>query len=144
MKKRTDKKISYFTNSNNRILAENSGNSSGFDIWRDLSGEKHYLMHHRHNAMIYVLLKDGISLGELARWKPENADIIKRYFGGVSIRQIDKMANSAANVLKIAEKYLAELQETGSTSQKVFSIAVAPLVKHREHRTAAVDRELAA
>ncbi len=114
LKKRTDKKRSCFTNSNNRIIAENSENSSGFDIWLELSGERHYLMHHRHNAMMNVLLKDGISLGDLARWKPENAAIVKRYFGGVSIRQIDKMTNSVSNVLKTAEKYLAEMQEAPS------------------------------
>ena len=144
MKKRTNKKSSYFANNNNRILAENSGNSSGFDIWLDLSSERHYLMHHRHNAMMYVLLKDGISLGELARWKPEKAAIVKRYFGGVSIRQIDKMANSVANVLKNTEMYLAEMQETESTRQETRSNAAASLVKHREHKPAAMDRELAA
>lgn len=144
MKKRTDRKNHYFTNRNNRILAENSGNNSGFDIWLELSGEQHYLMHHRHNAIMYVLLKDGISLGELVRWKPENAAIVKRYFGGVSIRQIDKMANSVANVLKTTEKYLAEMQETGSTSQKPLSIATTSRVKHREHKPAVISRELAA
>lgn len=144
MKKRTDKRNSYYTNSNNRIFAENSGNSSGFDIWLELSGERHYLMHHRHNAMMYVLLKDGISLGELARWKPQNAAIVKQYFGSVSTRQIDKMTNSAANVLKTAEKYLDEMQETGSTSQKTCSVAAVPMVKHRGHKPAAISRELAA
>ncbi len=142
--KRTDKKNSCFTNSNNRILVENSGNRSGFDIWLDLSGERHYLMHHRHNAMMYVLIKDGISLGELARWRPENAAIVKRYFGGVSIRQIDKMTHSAANVLKTAVKYLAELQETGSTGQTTSSITAASLVKHKEHITVAIGGKLAA
>ena len=144
MKKRTDRKNHYFTNRNNRILAENSGNNSGFDIWLELSGEQHYLMHHRHNAIMYVLLKDGISLGELVRWKPENAAIVKRYFGGVSIRQIDKMANSVANVLKTTEKYLAEMQETGSTSQKPLSIATTSRVKRREQKPATIDHELAA
>lgn len=144
LKKRTEKRNRYFTNSNNRIFAENSVNSSGFDIWLELSGERHYLMHHRHNAMTYVLLKDGISLRELARWKPENAAIVKQYFGDVSIRQIDKMTNSVAHVLKTANEYLIEMQETGSTIQKTRSIAEVSLVKHREHKPAAISRELAA
>ena len=144
LKKRTDKKNSYFTNTNNRIFAENSGNSSGFDIWLDLSGERHYLMHHRHNAMMYVLLKDGISLGELARWKPENVAIVRRYFGGVSIRQIDKMTNSVSNVLKTARKYLDETQETGSAIHRNRSIAAAPMVKHREQKPAVIGHEIAA
>ncbi len=101
-------------------------------------------MHHRHNAMMYVLLKDGISLGELARWKPENATIVKRYFGGVSIRQINKMTNSVANVLKTADKYLAEMHEAENAMQEPRSIVAAPLVKHREHMSAAINREFAA
>lgn len=145
MKKETEinKKNRYFTNSNNRILAENTENSLGFDIWLDLSGERHYLMHHRHNAMVYVLLKDGVSLGELARWKPENAAIVKQYLGGVSICQIDKMTNSLANVLKNAETYLAKMQETGSTRQRTRSIAAGPLVKQKVRRSAAFSREFA-
>ncbi|MBP3817799.1 MAG: hypothetical protein J6H31_05795 [Butyrivibrio sp.] len=146
MKKRTEinEKKHYFTNTNNRILAENSEDRSGFDIWLNLSGERHYLMHHRHNAMIYVLLKDGISLGELARWKPENASIVIRYFGGLSIRQIDKMTNSVANVLKTAKAYLANMPETVRTEQKARSNAEVSLVKTRRHNLVPIDRESAA
>ena len=67
---------------------------------------------------------------------------MKRYFGGVSIRQIDKMTNSVANVLKIAEKYLAEMQETGSTRQKTRNNTAR--LKHKEHKPAVIDCELAA
>lgn len=121
MKKRKEitRKNLFLTNSNNRIFAENSENRSGFDIWLDLSGERHYLMYHRYNIMLYVLLKDGISLGQLARWKPENAAIVKRYYGGISIRQIDKMTSSVANVLKNAQTYLNEMQETRSTTATI-------------------------
>lgn len=146
MKRRSFKNgnSSYRANSNNCILAENTENSSGFDIWLDLSGKRYYLMHYRHNAMMYVLLKDGISLGELARWKPENAAIVKRYFGGLSKRQIDKMINSVAHVRKTADAYLAEIQETGSTLQEPGNIAVEALLKNKEHKRITIKRERAA
>lgn len=146
MKKRTfsNRNNCYLANSNNRILAENTENSPGFDIWLDLSGEQHYLMHHRHNAMMYVLLKDGISLGELARWKPENAAIVKRYFGGLSTRQIDKMINSVSHVRKTADAYLAEIQETDSSLQKPDNIAAEALLKSKEHKRITIKHERAA
>ena len=120
MKKQTANKREnhYFANSNYRIIAENHGNITGFDIWLDLSGRRHYLMYHRHNAALYILLKDGISLGDLARWKPENASIVKRYFGGLSKRHIDRMTHAVEHVLKTAEAYLAEMQETDITEQE--------------------------
>lgn len=146
LKKRTEtnREKRYFTNSNYRILAENSENRSGFDIWVDLPAERHYLMHHRHNAMVYVLLKDSISLGELARWKPENATVVKRYFGGISIRQIDKMTNSVAHVLKTAEAYFAEMHETRNTRQRTLSNDVKSPLRNEEYKLAATDHEFAA
>ena len=52
------------------------------------------------------------------------------------------MTNSVANVLKIAEKYLAEMQETGSTRQKTRNNTAR--LKHKEHKPAVIDCELAA
>ena len=146
MKKRTfhNRNTRYLSNTNNRILAENNENSSGFDIWLDFSGERHYLMHHRHNAMMYILLKDGISLGELARWRSENAAIVKRYFGGLSIRQIDKMTNSVVHVLKTVDAYLAEMQDTDNSRLETGSIAVEPTSKNKENRPVGNKREPAA
>ncbi|MBP3817280.1 MAG: hypothetical protein J6H31_03175 [Butyrivibrio sp.] len=146
MKKRTNinQKSLYFTNTNNRILAENNEGSTGFDVWLNLSGKRHYLMHHRDNVMIYDLLKDGISLGELARWKPENAASLKRYFRGLSTRQIDKMTNSIANVLKTAKAYLADMPEIERTVRNTSSNTAVALIKNRRHKPITIDRELVA
>ena len=54
-------------NRNVRIKAENNGNKNGFNIYIVFSGHKEFLMHHRHNGLLYGILKDGISISDLRR-----------------------------------------------------------------------------
>ncbi len=49
------------------IYAQNNDGKDGFDIYLGLSGKNEYLMTHRHNAYLYNILKDGISLDEFER-----------------------------------------------------------------------------
>jgi hypothetical protein len=57
-------------NRNIRVIAENNGNKNGFNIFLDFSGQREYLMSHRHNARLYRLLKDGAVVADVRRWSP--------------------------------------------------------------------------
>lgn len=90
-------------NRNVRIKAENNGKKNGFNIYIVFSGHKEFLMHHRHNGLLYVMLKDGISISDLRRWKPSQISVSKtgRYGGS-------KMFGSVRHILNVADEYLAD------------------------------------
>ena len=60
----------YRGNRNIRVLAENNGDKDGFNIFLDFSGQREYLMYHRHNGQLYTMLKDGVIVDDARRWKP--------------------------------------------------------------------------
>ena len=60
------------SNRNIRVLAVNAGRKSGFHIFLEFSGQQEYLMTHRHNALLFRLLKDGMALDDIRRWRPSH------------------------------------------------------------------------
>ncbi len=50
-----------------RVLAENRDKVHGFDVWLEFSGRREYLFFHRHNGLLYEVLKDGVTVGTLRR-----------------------------------------------------------------------------
>ncbi len=57
-------------NRNIKVIAEHKANKDGFDIYLDFSGKREYLVYHRHNGLLYGLLKDGQVVEDMRRWKP--------------------------------------------------------------------------
>ena len=57
-------------NRNIRVCAVNNGNRDGFNIYLDFSGQREYLIYHRHNGLLYDLLKDGVAIDDVRRWTP--------------------------------------------------------------------------
>ena len=58
-----------------RVIAVNNEKvHSKFDIYLDFSGQRDWLMMYRHNGIIYNILKDGITLSELRRFKGRDRD----------------------------------------------------------------------
>lgn len=55
------------TDRNVWVIAENNPGHDGFNIYLDFSGQREYLMSHRHCGFTYSVLKDGIRLSELKR-----------------------------------------------------------------------------
>lgn len=49
------------------LTAENSGDRDGFNIYLSISGQREFLMHHRHNALLYRLLERGMRTDGLRR-----------------------------------------------------------------------------
>lgn len=88
------------------VIAENNGKLSGFNIFLDFSGKREYLVTHRHNGLIYNILKDGIQLDDLRR-----GDLSAR--GGHRINRIsaDEIQKSIRHLLTVIDEYLAEREE---------------------------------
>ena len=49
------------------VIAENNGAHEGFNVFLEFSGQREYLFTHRHNGVMFNLLKDGIRLDDLHR-----------------------------------------------------------------------------
>ena len=65
-------------NKNAKIYATNG--KTGLDMFLDISGCKHYLYSRKSNGLIYVWMKDGITIGELSRVKPDSNAISQKKF----------------------------------------------------------------
>ncbi len=76
---------------NIRILAENNKNLDGFNIFVVFSGQREYLMFHRHNGLLYNHLKNGVILRDLRRWRPSRPSD-KKLFGMIRhlLRVVDE------------------------------------------------------
>ena len=64
------------------------------DIYLDVSGISHYLTSRRRNGLLYLWLKNGQSISELARLKPQGSRIGQKKY------------HHAQQLLKLAEDYL--------------------------------------
>jgi len=86
-------------NRNIRVLAENRNQGDGFNIYLDLSGQKEFLMFHRHNGLLFSLLRDGICVDDLTRWTPRKGGLI---WG----RQAEKMVGMVSHLVDVIMEYL--------------------------------------
>lgn len=98
---------------NIRIFAENCENNiPGFNIILDYSGKKVFLMHHRHNGLLYLLLDGGIRLDELRRWKPRKQASRR---GQQAQTKVFKMKS---HLLKVIDCFLTEEYEYRKQKQR--------------------------
>ena len=58
------------TEKNIRVVAQNCNDVNGFNIYLELSGRREYIMWHRHDGILFDVLKDGVYLNTLKREKP--------------------------------------------------------------------------
>ncbi len=65
-------------NRNIKVYAVNHGRKNGFNIYLDFSGRREYLIYHRHNGILYNLLKDGVSVDDVKRWTPSSLGCVRR------------------------------------------------------------------
>ena len=77
------------------ITAQNNANNPGFCIYLVFSGRQEFLTHHRHNGLLYNLLKDGMTLNELRRWR-------FRY------QSKDKLNGMVRHLLRVIDDYMLE------------------------------------
>lgn len=61
-----------------RVIAVNNYKvESKFDIYLDFSGQREWLMMHRHSGLLFGLLRNGVSLAELRRIRGRDQKIVK-------------------------------------------------------------------
>lgn len=96
------------TTRNVRIYAENLGSRHGFNIYLDFSGQREFLMYHRHNGLTYDVLKDGMSLGELYRLDPYSLFRIANFSRDSRRRRINQAAHSLRHITMVVNDYLME------------------------------------
>ena len=97
---------------NIRIIAVNSTDSMGkplpgFDIYLDFSGKSEKIDHHKHNGLLYAVLKDSMRLDQFRRMRP---DQLRTYCGCNNTRQsrsrLDKLSKMIKDLLSKVGSYL--------------------------------------
>ncbi|GHU52428.1 hypothetical protein AGMMS49975_08190 [Clostridia bacterium] len=64
----------------NQIKVHAENGVHGLDIYLDVHGVKHYLTTRRRNGLLWVYLKDGVTIGELKRFKPDYTYMQQKIF----------------------------------------------------------------
>ena len=99
---------------NIRIIAINSTDSMGnplpgFDIYLDFSGKREKIDHHKHNGLLYAVLKDGMRLDQFRRLRPNQ---LRTYCGCNNTRQSrsrhDKLSKMIKDLLSKVDSYLVQ------------------------------------
>lgn len=96
------------SNRNIRVLAKNIDKSTGFNIYLDFSGQMEFLMVHRHNGLLFSLLKDGICVDDLTRWSPKNNASSHVCMPKPWSRQAKKLAGMVAHLMDVIGEYLED------------------------------------
>ena len=91
---------------NMRVIAENNGNRDGFNIYLDFSGQREFLMYHRHNGLLFGLLKNGMRTEALRRWTPSRA--AKEVCSFNRKRVCGRMNQMVRHLLEVVDDYLFE------------------------------------
>ena len=94
------------TEQNIKVIAENKEGKNGFAIYLLISGRKEYLMHHRHNGLLYDLLEPGISLGDFRRWKASSMCRRPQYKYRDRRDASVRMQNSIQHLILVIDEYL--------------------------------------
>lgn len=90
-------------NRNVRVIAVNNYGHAGFNIYLDFSGQWEYLAYHRHNGLLYRLLKDGVAIDDMKRWKPSK---LKNFRTGRTV--VSKMHNMVGHLNAVIDDYMTE------------------------------------
>ena len=93
-------------NRNITVKIEDRLNDDGFHIYLDFSGQREYLMTHRHNGLLYALLKDGVVLEDLRRWK--TADIAGKIGTSPRGARSGKLTNIVDYLLVVIDDYIID------------------------------------
>ena len=91
---------------NIKLYAQNIDGKDGFNIYINFSGQREFLMYHRHNGLIYNFLKDGVRLDELYRgnslkvYKSHSKDRRRKHSHSARID------SSLKHILMVADDYI--------------------------------------
>jgi len=80
-------------NENMLTIHAKNGNH-GLDIYVGSSGQWHYILTRRASGLLWTKLKDGVTVGELRRLKPQNTRLEQKYY------------HASRYLLKVVKDYL--------------------------------------
>lgn len=121
------------TTRNVSIAAVNNGKEHGFHIYLDFSGQREYLTYHRHNGLLYGLLKDEIRVDALRRWTPS----AKRHVSK-SLTSDKRLRSMVKHLLEVVDDYIREREaERAAIAKQSEWQVLEGLVTEREEVSAA-------
>ena len=94
-------------NSNVRLIAVNRDCRPGFNIYLEFSGQREYLMSHRHNGLLYNMLKDGVRLADLQRLRG-NKKLSASFYRTYGDCRGNVLESMVCQLLNVADEYMAE------------------------------------
>lgn len=101
------------TNENSiRVYAVNNRNYEGFNIFLEFSGQTEFLMFHRHNGLLYNLLKDGKTIGDLRRLVPQKYLCLGSNPRSNGRKKVENLKRSLNHVNRVIDEYLEYRQKT--------------------------------
>lgn len=89
------------------VFAENNGNHHGFNVYLVFSGQREYLITHRHNGAMYFMLKNGIRLADLQRGVRE-MKISTLCSRKAEIAATKQLRNSIRYLLMVIDEYIQD------------------------------------
>ena len=92
------------------VYAENNGNQSGFNIFLEFSGQREYLVTHRHNGAMYKVLKNGVRLDDMQRGIQEMSmsSLCGRHS---SIAATNQLRNSMQYLMVVIDEYISDREQ---------------------------------
>ena len=93
------------------VFAENNGNQSGFNVYLEFSGKREYIFTHRHNGVMYNMLKDGICIGDLKRGiRDMNPSLLSR--NRIYVSDTKQLWNSMRYLVVVIDEYIDYREES--------------------------------
>ena len=97
-------------NRNILVYAVNNGSKEGFNIYLAFSGQREYLVTHRHNGLLYGMLKDGIRLEDMRREAREMRPAAAGW-RRAGAAKATKLRNSMRYLLEAIDEYVADREQ---------------------------------
>ena len=91
---------------NLKIFAKMEEGKTGLSIYLDFSGKREFLMFHRYNAMLYGLLKGGMTFDEVKRWHPSCMCRARQYGPRYRSDASVKTDNIMRHLIIVIDEYL--------------------------------------
>lgn len=96
-----------YTNSNIRLVAVNRDHMDGFNIYLDFSGQREYLMSHRHNGLLYKMLEDGVRLADLQPLRG-NRELSSQFYRRYGVYRGNVLDSMICHLLFVVDEYMTE------------------------------------
>ena len=92
------------------VYAENNGQQPGINIYLEFSGQREYLFTHRHNGIMFKMLKDKKRLDDLQRAIHNNSIQIPCSYQ-LSSNSKEQIMNSIRYMMVVIDDYIVDREQ---------------------------------